>query len=150
MNYITYKNTYSKNITHIVTKSRIMYNEKNMETIALWDTGATHTHITKNIIDVLELKSSKSVSTISHGGNVLCEKYKVTIILPTNGKIKDITVLSTTNAEYMGEEIGIIIGMDIIQCGDFHIDHEDNKTVFTFRHHVEDIDDEILIETNLF
>lgn len=150
MNYITYKNTYSKSATHIVTNVCVECDGKTIETIALWDTGAARTHITETIIKKWELPSIGTVSTISHGGNVLCEKYKVTIILPTNGKIKDITVLSTTNAKYMGEEIGIIIGMDIIQCGDFHIDHEDGKTTFTFHHPVEDIDDEILIETNLF
>lgn len=150
MNYITYKNTYSKNITHIITKAHIVCNGKTMETIALWDTGAANTHITQNIIDTFELKSSKVVDTISHGGNVPCKKYIVGIILPTNGKIEDITVLSTTNMEYMGYDIGLVIGMDIINCGDFYIEHVNNKTIFAFRHPSEDIDNEIFIETNLF
>lgn len=150
MNYITYKNTYSENVDHIITDIYVVCDDKTIKTIALWDTGAARTHITENIVKKLKLRSIGSVNTLSHGGNVSSEKYVITLILPTNGQVEDITVLSTTNAKYKGYDIGVIIGMDIIQCGDFHIDHINNKTVFTFRHLSGDADDEVLIETNLF
>jgi len=33
----------------------------------------------------------------------------------------------------LGDDIGILIGMDVISCGDFAVTNRDNRTVFTFR-----------------
>ena len=150
MGYITYKNTYHSSINHIITNVTVVHNGINYNTIALWDTGAQHTHISQHVIEALNLVSFGETNTIAHSGAVSAKKYKISIILPTNGLVNDITVLSATNLKMYDIDIGVIIGMDIIKCGDFHIDNIEDRIIFTFRHWSNNIDEDEIIETELF
>lgn len=151
MGLITYKNTYSSIVTHIITEVTVHYNGKHMTTLALWDTGASRTHISQTLIDTMDISSlSGEIKTLSHGGTVISKKYKVDITLPTKGMIKDITVFDTTDIQIAGEDINVLIGMDIISCGDFHIDSTGDKPIFTFRHPSLDVSEDLFIETELF
>ena len=150
MGYITYKNTYHSSIKHIITNVTVVHNGINYNTIALWDTGAQHTHISQHIIEALNLVSFGETNTIAYSGAVSAKKYKISIILPTHGLVNDITVLSATNLKMNDVDIGVLIGMDIIKCGDFHIDNVEDRIVFTFRHWSNSIDEDEIIETELF
>lgn len=57
--------------------------------------------------------------------------------------------LYTPNLKYKDYDIGIIIGMDIIQLGDFRIDSIKEKIVFSFRHPYDGNEDKV-IKTELF
>ena len=149
MNYITYKNVYSETHDHIITKAIICFEDKHMETVALWDTGAAHSHISEDVISAFNLKSCGEMSMSSHTGQSFSKEYVIDIELPSMAMIKNITVLSTANARYRGYDIGLIIGMDIIQLGDFRIDNTGETPVFTFRHSC-DGNEDVLIETELF
>lgn len=74
MNYITYENTYSGKVKHIITEAIICYNGKHMNTIALWDTGASRTHITEDIVDAFEIQALGEVNTRSHYGDTTSQK----------------------------------------------------------------------------
>ena len=121
-----------------------------MHTVALWDTGASRTHISNDVVNLFELESIGTVNANSHHGVVKTKYYRVSITLPTGGIINDIIVNSTHNFKVNDNDIGVLIGMDIIQCGNFHIDSLGEKTIFTFTHPLDNIDEDTLIETELF
>lgn len=150
MPHITYKNTYSDKPTHIVTKAVVHCNGKHMQVNALWDTGASHTHITEDVINAFELTSHGEINTLSHTGESISQKYKIDVELSNLIIVNDIIALSTPNIIYKGDEVGLLVGMDIIRLGNFCIDNTGENTIFTFTLLSDEIDNDILIETNLF
>lgn len=54
--------------------------------------------------------------------------YLVNLVLPNQLLIQDVRV---TEGNLNG--FGVLIGMDIINLGDFALTHRDNKTVFSFQ-----------------
>ncbi len=98
------------------------------ETTALWDTGATKTFITKTTAEKLGLIPT-GLAIINHaGGKSETNTYIVNIYLPNNVVIPGVSV-----TEFVSEEFGALIGMDIIAGGDFSITNYDNKTCMSFR-----------------
>ena len=73
--------------------------------LAIWDTGATHSAITKKVADELGLKPTGIVD-VKYGSG-----------------------LAQTN----DQQSQLLIGMDIIGMGDFAVTNADEKTVFSFR-----------------
>ena len=104
---------------------------------ALWDTGATNCVITQKIIDDLKLKpiGMTKVNTASHV-EVDAEIYIVSILLPNKICVPNVRV---TKGNISGHDL--LIGMDIINRGDFAVTHNKGKTSFSFRMpSVEEID----------
>lgn len=100
---------------------------KPLETKAVWDTGATHTVISKNVIDKLSLKPTGKVNAHGvHGANTV-NTYLVHIGLPNRILVPSIRVLEGKMA---GTDV--LIGMDIITKGDFVISNAKGKTSFEF------------------
>ena len=97
--------------------------------LAIWDTGATCTCITKKTADQLNLTPT-GLSTIS-GANGIAERnnYAVDIILPNNVIIQSVQVVEV-NLPSGGD---VLIGMDIIGLGDFTVSNFNGKTTFSFR-----------------
>lgn len=149
MAYITYQNIYSTITKQIITEASIHYKDKRMSTYAIWDTGASNTHITENVIEAFEMESSGTKKAICHSGEILLSTYTVTIGLPTNALLENHIVYSTTNMTIKDFDIGLVIGMDIIRLGDFHFDNCEEKTIFTFRHPFDGERDKMII-THLF
>jgi hypothetical protein len=118
--------------TQLKSEVSVLHNENDTEEkgkwIALWDTGATNTVITQNIIDVLTLKPVSFCKTHTPAGIFESECYYVNILLTNKVLIKNLLVLR-------GLSVGwdILIGMDIISRGDFAISNFEKKTTFTFR-----------------
>lgn len=54
--------------------------------------------------------------------------YLVDLVLPNNILVRDVRV---TEGRLNG--FGMLIGMDIINLGDFALTHRDNNTVFSFQ-----------------
>ncbi len=63
------------------------------------------------------------------GGIVRCEVYLVNIFLPNGVGFPNVTVTKAT----MGKT-DMLIGMDLINKGDFALTHERGNTVFSFRY----------------
>lgn len=104
---------------------------------AIWDTGATGSVITQQVIDACSLQPI--AMTIVHGvhGSKEAEVFLVNIGLPNRIMFANVTV---TKGELIGNA-QVLIGMDIITQGDFSITNKDSKTIFSFRipseHHVD-------------
>ncbi len=62
-------------------------------------------------------------------GVVLVNTYFINLTLPNHVTVKDVLV---TGAD-LGNNIDVLIGMDIIRHGDFSITNMNNSTTFSFR-----------------
>lgn len=95
---------------------------------ALWDTGATASVISAEVAIKLGLSPISQCVTYHAQGKSLVNVYLVNLVLPNQILIKDVRV---TEGNLNG--FGVLIGMDIINLGDFALTHRDNKTVFSFQ-----------------
>lgn len=96
---------------------------------ALWDTGATHTAISKHVVDTLRLKQEGFVPIVHANGQDIAPVYHIALLLP-NGTAWPMTNVAQT--ELTGFDI--LIGMDIINRGDFAVSNRNGKTMFSFRY----------------
>ena len=103
----------------------------------LWDTGASKSSITQRIVDDLNLIPVGNTNISTANGVVAVNTYFVDFGLPNGVTVKNVLV----SCAYLGDDIDILIGMDIIRHGDFSITNVNNKTTFSFRTpSVEEID----------
>lgn len=95
---------------------------------ALWDTGATGSVISPNIVAVLGLTPVSHILSKSIHGIKWSPQYNVNILLPSGMVAKKVLAIE-------GDPIGcdMLIGMDIISKGDFVYSYNDGATQFGFR-----------------
>ncbi len=103
---------------------------KAMPAKAQWDTGATGTCISKELAHKLNLIpiGMQQIHTPSGIGTV--NQYKAHIVLNNEVIIQNTTVI---DSEIGSQGIDILVGMDIIQLGDFAISNYKEQTQFSFR-----------------
>jgi predicted aspartyl protease len=94
----------------------------------VWDTGATGSVLTSKMIEELELKPSGMTEVQTANGRSQSKTYIVDLMLPNNLIIKNLTVSETDS---LGA-IDLLVGMDVIQMGDFSISNAEGKTRFSF------------------
>lgn len=96
--------------------------------IAVWDTGATGTTITKKLAEDLALDEIGEVRTYGVTGSEISKKYVISLYLPNDIVIPELEVSSCIG------DIGcdVLVGMDVITRGDFVINNE-RDTTFSFR-----------------
>ncbi|MDP3661312.1 MAG: retropepsin-like aspartic protease [bacterium] len=113
--------------------------------VAIWDTGATHSAITKKVADDLGLKAT-GIAEVRYGdGKSSTNTYLVNISLPNKVMVPHVRVtevkLIPDDNESDDKQPQLLIGMDIIGLGDFAVTNASGKTVFSFRiPSVEEID----------
>jgi len=96
---------------------------------AIWDTGATHSVITKKVMMECKLWPS-GMTKVSHaGGESTSNTYFVNIYLPNRVEVCGVRV---TEGVLIGS-VDVLIGMDIISKGDFAVTNKDKITAFSFR-----------------
>jgi hypothetical protein len=95
----------------------------------IWDTGATGSVITKNVVDKLQLKVTGQKLVNHAQGSDMSNTYLVNLSLPMDVTIPNITVTEGK----LPSGVDLLIGMDIITLGDFSITNKDKNTVMTFR-----------------
>lgn len=105
---------------------------KQESTFAIWDTGATNSVITKSLALKLNLKPiSKTLTRGVHGIREVNVYYVHIRInngnIAINAKVTECDELSADGSQ------GFLIGMDIINLGDFSITNRNNQTVLTFQ-----------------
>lgn len=102
------------------------------EFLAIWDTGATGCVISKKVVERCNLKpiGIKRVYTAGDttGDGQIASTYLVSIFLPNLVVFPSVEVTEGTLID-----ADVLIGMYIINCGDFAVTNKDGKTVFTFR-----------------
>ena len=98
---------------------------------AIWDTGSTGSLITQGVVDQCGLKPIGKTK-LDHAGiddkPDETEVYLVNIRLPNNVTVKGVQV---SRGGFSGGDV--LVGMDIINSGDFAITHANNETRFTFQ-----------------
>ena len=95
---------------------------------ALWDTGAMASVISTEIVYALNLSPVSQCVTYHAQGQSLVNVYMVDVILPNKILVRDVQV---TEGHLSG--FGMLIGMDIINLGDFSLTHKNGNTVFSFQ-----------------
>lgn len=95
---------------------------------AIWDTGATNSVITANASQKVSLLPTGMAETHGVHGKSLVNTFIVDILLPNRVCIPNVKV-SEGN---LLDNIDILIGMDIIQLGDFAICNTGGKTLFSY------------------
>ena len=107
------------------------------EYIAIWDTGATHSAITKRVVDDLGLQPTGVRETRHAGGKSSNNTYLVNIALPNkvmvpHVRVTEVQLIPDDNVSD-NKQPQLLIGMDIIGLGDFAVTNVNNKTIFSFR-----------------
>lgn len=95
---------------------------------AIWDTGATNCVITQAVIDACGLAPTGMAQVHGVHGPSTSETYLVNIALPNHVVITGVRV---TKGDLIGADI--LIGMNIINRGDFAVTNLDGVTKFSFR-----------------
>lgn len=95
---------------------------------AIWDTGATNSAITQNVVDACGLVATGIAQVHGVSGSSQVETYLVNLGLPDKVIFYGVRV---TKAQLPGADI--LIGMDIIVRGDFAVTNFNGATKFSFR-----------------
>lgn len=116
----------------LINSATVIYEGKEYKTqLAQWDTGATHTCISNNIVTQLGLVPIGQRPMQTPSGKKIANEYRVDIKLQNeNVLLNDVFVI---DSEIGDQGIDILIGMNIISLGDFSVSNHNGKTVFSFR-----------------
>lgn len=95
---------------------------------AIYDTGATHSTISPDLVTALNLPSIGATEVGVGGGKVVAPCYLVNIGLPNHVMFPMVRVTSMA----LPNGAGALIGMDILSLGDFSVTNHQGKTTFSF------------------
>ncbi len=121
-----YKTIQRKLINSAVASS----NNNEMPVKAQWDTGATGTCISKELVRKMKLLPTGKQKIHTPSGEGIVNKYMIDLVLNQELVIQNIPVI---DSEIGVQGIDVLIGMDIISLGDFAISNFEGKTQFSFR-----------------
>jgi hypothetical protein len=97
---------------------------------AIWDTGATNTVISERVVKDCGLKPVGMAKVRQADGTTKdVNDYLVNIRLPNAAEVYNIRVTEGR----LRDQANVLIGMDIINKGDFAVTNYNGKTVFSFR-----------------
>lgn len=130
-NCSAFTSNYKKISNKLINDAKVLYNGVEFYTKgAQWDTGATNTCISQQVINNLGLIHHGYGIMHTPSGEKNVRKFFVDIGLPNDIIVSGIEVFES---EIGKQGIDILIGMDIISKGDFSVSNFNGKTVFTFR-----------------
>lgn len=96
---------------------------------AIWDTGATSSVITQRVVQECGLQTTGMTNVNTASGVTTSSVYLVNFKLRNNVGMVGVRVTEGI----LSDDINVLIGMDIINFGDFAITNHNRKTSFTFR-----------------
>lgn len=96
---------------------------------AIWDTGADITRISKRLVEELGIKSMGERLCYTAMGTTTSKHYSVSVLLPNDIEITDLSVFDFAGAP----DCDVLIGMDVICRGDLAISNATNTTWVSFR-----------------
>ena len=95
----------------------------------VWDTGATNTLVSSQVVEALGLVPIEKSLVEGVGGIVESSVYRISIYLADNIVFKNVKVLCSDIGNY-----DLVVGMDIIAQGDFAISNNGGQVCFSFRY----------------
>lgn len=110
--------------------ARVVSGDFGFDVSAIWDTGATCSCISRKVVSDLNLVPTGVNRILTPSGEKTVKTYLVDILLPNRVMVCDVQVSET---EIGNQGLGLLIGMDIITCGDFSVSSFGGKTTFSFR-----------------
>ena len=113
----------------LTTQITLHSGDKEFITVALWDTGATASCISKNVVQNLELIPTGKTNIHTPSGYSERNTYLLDMTLPNNVRINDVRAI---DSEIADQGLDALIGMNIICMGDLSLSNK-RETVFTFR-----------------
>ena len=102
---------------------------KTFEYSALWDTGATNSLITQKVVSECALSPIGIVNIFTPSGENKANSYFVSIWLPNRVCFLQVRV----SEGFLAGDIDLLIGMDIMNQGDFVVNNLKGITTFSFR-----------------
>ena len=129
--HFAFKSEYPNLSLRLVTEVEIYdvsQSPQKMKARALWDTGAMLSAITPEIAQGLGLVPFNRVKVNGINNTSMADMVKVSIKLPNLVEVKNYNVTVCN----LVKDVDLLIGMDIIQLGDFSISNGAGKTLFTF------------------
>ena len=129
---LTHKETKIVNCLKTPVKITDPNSGKTVETLGIWDTGATNSVITKSIASKLGLIPIQMTNVRGVHGVKLVNVYMVSMTL-NNENITLTTLVTECDALNDVDDTGMLIGMNVINMGDLCISNFDGKTMLTFR-----------------
>lgn len=97
---------------------------------ALWDTGATNSHLTQSFANAMGLVPT-GMATVNHaGGRSQVRTFLVNFALPNKVLVPGVAVAECDDG---AGQFGVIIGMDIMGIGDLSISNVNGATMMSFR-----------------
>jgi len=129
--HFPFKNEYPQLSLKLITDVEVFNSMQSQNVIrlrALWDTGAMLSAVTPEIAKKLNLISTNRIKVNGIGSYCIADIVRISIRLPNLVELRNarISVLNLV------KDIDMLIGMDIIQLGDFSISNGAGKTLFTF------------------
>ena len=121
---------YTQLSNKLINEVNIIYNGKSTMVKAQWDTGASSSCISHDVVSQLSLTPTGAKYIQTPSGLSQVNTYLVDVILPNNVYINDLVVC---DSEIGAQGIGMLVGMDVINLGDFAVSNYADKTVFSFR-----------------
>lgn len=101
---------------------------------ALWDTGSTHCSISIRLVERLNLVPNSYVNVQHAGGISGCNKYTIYLTIKSVGKARIVKfTLEMDVFEFVApDDFDIILGMNVINLGDFCITNFQGNTTVSF------------------
>lgn len=130
-NYIAFTTRYNGISDRLINTVELVNGNMKIVAKAQWDTGATNSCISHDVVSKLKLVSIGFSNNHTPSGSALQSTYKIDVILPNHLIVESVQV---SGSEIGNQGIDILIGMDIIKHGDFSISNFGGNTVFTFRY----------------
>lgn len=96
---------------------------------AIYDTGATHSSVSPQVVSDLALPSIGATQVGVGGGSVTTTIHLVNIALPNRVMFSMMRVAALE----LHHGMDVLIGMDIIGSGDFAVTQHQGTTMFSFR-----------------
>ena len=95
---------------------------------AVWDTGATNSIISRDVVDALGLKPTGRSSISSFAGIVDTDVYTIDLCFENGYRIEGVEVMCGDYIDY-----DMLIGIDVVNQGEIFVSTFGGKTTFYFR-----------------
>jgi hypothetical protein len=96
---------------------------------AIWDTGASNSVITENVVRDLQLEITGMSPVMTASGKTNATLHTVDIWLPNGIGFRNIQV----SKGVLGDGLDVLLGMDIVSHGDLTVSNFKGETVLSFR-----------------